>query len=136
MANLPMNAMTFFQDDSVWAAYGTLAVLSSLCALLLYVLIVAGLWKTFKKAGRPGWPALIPILNWYYIVKISGHPGWWFLLFFVPILNIVIWVMVALDFGYAFKKTTLFGIFIFFLPWFAFLITGFGDAEYDGPHPV
>jgi hypothetical protein len=131
---LPILALTLLQDDTFLSL--TWLALSSICGLVFFVLTVAGLWKTFSKAGRPGWAAIVPILNFYYIVKVSGHPGWWVLLFFVPILNIVIWVMVALDIAYAFKQTTLFGILLFFLPWLMFLIIGFGDAEYDGPHPV
>ncbi|NJN53563.1 MAG: hypothetical protein HC804_01700 [Anaerolineae bacterium] len=111
----------------------TLTTLSSLCGLVAYILVVAGLWKTFTKAGKPGWPAIIPILNLYFIVKVSGRPGWWLLLFFVPILNIVIWLLVALDTANAFGKTTLFGILIFFLPWIAYLLLGFSDANYQKP---
>jgi hypothetical protein len=117
-------------------AYATFVTLSSICGLIGYVVFVAGLWKTFTKAGMPGWTAVIPILNLYYIVKMSGHPGWWVLLFFVPILNIVIWLMVSLDVAYAFGKNTLYGVLLFFLPWVMYLLLGFGDAKYNGPHPV
>jgi len=136
VSTLPILATAVFQSDDVLTAYSTLILLSSICGFIGFILTVAGLWKTFRKAGRLGWPAIIPFLNIYYVIKISGHPGWWLLLFFVPILNIVIWVMVALDFAYAFRKSTIFGIVLFFLPWLMFLILGFGDAKYDGPHPV
>jgi len=109
----------------------TLTTLGSICSLAAYILVVAGLWKTFTKAGEPGWPSIIPILNWYYMVKISGRPGWWFLLFFVPILNIVVWLMVALDTVYAFGKTSLYGILLFFLPWVMYLVLGFSEAAYQ-----
>ena len=136
VTNLSIIALTMWQDTTSLETYTTLIWVSALCGFIFFVLSVAGLWKTFKKAGRPGWPAIIPILNGYYLVKISGHPGWWGLLCFVPILNIVIWVMVALDLAYAFRKTTFYGILIFFLPWLMFLLLGFGDAEYGGPNPV
>lgn len=109
----------------------TLTILSSICGLAGYILVAAGLWKTLSKAGEPGWPAIIPILNWYFMVKISGRPGWWLLLFFIPILNIVIWLLVALDTAYAFGKTTLYGILLFFLPWVMYLVLGFSDAAYQ-----
>ncbi|MCP4357781.1 MAG: signal peptidase I [Chloroflexi bacterium] len=104
--------------------------------LILFILFVAGLWKSFSKAGQPGWAAIIPILNWYTMLKVAGRPGWWLLLLFVPILNIVIWLMMCLDFAYAFRKSTLYGILIFFFPWLMFLLLGFGDAKYYGPIPV
>ena len=75
----------------------TITTLSSLFGLVLYIVFAAGLWKTLAKAGEPGWTAVVPVLNWYFIVKLSGRPGWWMLLFFVPIVNIVIWLMVALN---------------------------------------
>ncbi len=136
MFNLPLFAMISLQDGGAQAAYTTFILVSSILGFVAFVLTAAGLWKTLKKAGEPGWPALIPLLNWYYMVKISGRPGWHFLLFFVPILNIVIWVMVALDIGYAFGKTTRYGVFIFFLPWLMFLLLGFGDSKYYGSNPV
>ncbi len=108
----------------------TITTFSYLFGLILYIVFAAGLWKTLAKAGEPGWTAVIPILNWFYMVKISGRPGWWMLLFFVPILNIVIWLMVALDTAYAFGKTTLTGILLFFLPWIMYLVLGFSDSTY------
>ncbi|MBX3056124.1 MAG: signal peptidase I [Anaerolineae bacterium] len=111
----------------------TITTLSSIFGLALYVVFAAGLWKTLAKAGEPGWMAIVPILNWYFMVKLSGRPGWWMLMFFVPILNLVIWLMVALDTAYAFGKTTLTGILLFFLPWVMYLVLGFSDATYRKP---
>ncbi len=45
--------------------------------IALIVVIVAGLWKTFDKAGQPGWAAIIPIFNIYVMCKVAGRPGWW-----------------------------------------------------------
>lgn len=111
----------------------TLSMLGTVLGLVLYVVFAAGLWKTLAKAGEPGWTAVIPILNWYFMVKLSGHPGWWMLMFFVPILNLIIWLMVALDTAYAFGKTTLTGILLFFLPWIMYLVLGFSEATYRKP---
>lgn len=44
---------------------------SCLIALLWYVLLAAGLWKMFEKAGEAGWKALIPFYNLYILFKIS-----------------------------------------------------------------
>ncbi|MCL4265429.1 MAG: signal peptidase I [Anaerolineae bacterium] len=111
----------------------TISTLGSFFSLALYIFFAAGLWKTLAKAGEPGWAAIIPVLNWYFMVKISGRPGWWMILFLVPILNIVIWLMVALDTAYAFGKTTLTGILLFFLPWVMYPVLGFSDATYQRP---
>lgn len=64
--------------------------------ILLFVLVfaiailtLAGMWKTFEKAGESGWKALIPVYNLYIIIRISGHSGWWLIVFFLPVLVIL-----------------------------------------------
>ncbi|MFA6919216.1 MAG: DUF5684 domain-containing protein [Patescibacteria group bacterium] len=37
--------------------------------------------------------AWIPVANIFLIIKCADRPYWWFLLFFVPILNIVVGVL-------------------------------------------
>ena len=49
--------------------------------LLILVLVIAGVWKTFVKAGQPGWAAIIPIYNVIVLLQIAGRPIWWILLF-------------------------------------------------------
>src|SRR5208283_4844553 len=55
--------------------------------LALVVLVVAGMWKAFVKAGQPGWAVLIPIYNMYVLLKAAGKPGWWLLLMLIPIVG-------------------------------------------------
>lgn len=99
--------------------------------LAFAVLVVVGMWKTFVKAGKPGWAALIPFYNFYLLLKIAGRPGWWLLLLFVPFVNIVILLLVALDVAKAFGKSTLFGVVALFLfSAVGYLMLGFGDAKY------
>ena len=31
--------------------------------LAVVIVTIAGMWKTFEKAGKPGWAAIIPIYN-------------------------------------------------------------------------
>jgi len=59
-------------------------IIGTIIVLALLVLTVAGIWKTFTKAGESGWKAIIPIYNIYIAIKISGHSGWWLLIFFLP----------------------------------------------------
>ena len=44
---------------AVCCCYGTPILLS----LVLNVLMIAGQWAVFDKAGQPGWAAIIPIYN-------------------------------------------------------------------------
>ncbi len=78
--------------------------------------------------------AIIPIYNIYVLLKIVGRPGWWLLLFLIPIVNIVFLVILAIDVAKAYGKDAVFGIFLnFFLNPIGSLILGFGSSKYLGP---
>ena len=97
------------------------------------VLIYAALWQVVAKAGRPGWEGIIPIYNYYVILKIVGRPGWWLILYFIPIVNFVIWIIVCIDLAKSFAKSSGFAVGLIFLPFIFIPILGFGDASYVGP---
>ncbi|MCA9100891.1 MAG: signal peptidase I, partial [Planctomycetales bacterium] len=84
----------------------------------------------FTKAGKPGWGALIPIYNVILLLQIAGRPIWWILLFLIPIVNLVIAVIVAIDIAKHFDKGTGFGLGLAFLGFIFYPILGFGDARY------
>ena len=96
------------------------------------VLVFVGAWKTFAKAGQPGWGAIIPIYNVYLMCLIAGRPGWWTILFFIPLVNIVISVMIAIEMAHNFGKGTGFGVGLFLLGFIFYPILGFGSARYLG----
>jgi len=52
-----------------------------------------------KVGAQSLWMAWIPIINMYLLCKITGKPGWWILLFFVPlvgiVINVVVWMALA-----------------------------------------
>jgi hypothetical protein len=108
------------------------AVFFDLIVLAIAVLAIAGLWKTFSKAGEPGWAAIIPIYNDIVWLKIVGRPIWWIILFFIPFVSIVVYIILAIDMAKAFGKGTGFGVGIIFLPFIFIPILGFGDAQYQG----
>ncbi|MGP0032786.1 MAG: DUF5684 domain-containing protein [Acidimicrobiales bacterium] len=101
--------------------------------LVIYVLVVIGLWQVFVKAGEEGWKAIIPIYNYYVVLKIVGRPGWWLILYFIPFVNIVIDIVVLWDLTKSFGKTAGFTVGLFFLPFVFIPILGFGAATYRGP---
>ena len=100
--------------------------------LAVAILMVAGLWATFSKAGLPGWGAIIPIYNVYLLCKLAGRPGWWILLYIIPFVSIIVAIIVDLDIAKAFGKGVLFGVGLAFLPFIFFPILGFGKAQYIG----
>jgi len=102
--------------------------------LAIAVIIVIGGWKVFEKAGQPGWAILIPFFNAYILLKIAGRPGWWLVLYFIPLVNVVIAIVVAVDIAKAFGQSALFGfLLLFLLGGVGFLILGFGNYRYLGP---
>ena len=89
--------------------------------------------RIFQKAGRPLWEGFVPIYNYYVMLKIVGRPGWWLILYIIPIVNIVITVIVYYDLARSFGKGVGFTLGLFLL-WFIFLpILAFSDARYVGP---
>ena len=105
----------------------------SVVYLAFLVLVIAGFWKTFSKAGEPGWAAIIPIFNTYIMLKIAGRPWWWLVLLIIPIVSLVVWVVASVDIAKSFGKGTGFGIGLALLPFIFYPILGFGDAQYQGP---
>jgi hypothetical protein len=114
---------------------GVVAFLSTMLVVLaVVVVIMAGFWRVFVKAGQPGWAILIPIYNLYIMMKIAGRPGWWLLLFMIPLVNIVIMLLVAIDIAKAFGRSAAFGVvMLFLLGGIGYLILGFGKSRYLGP---
>ncbi|MHB8859155.1 MAG: DUF5684 domain-containing protein [Thermoleophilia bacterium] len=99
--------------------------------IAVIVFLITALWVVFTKAGYPGWGAIIPIYNTYLMIKIAGKPGWWLVLMFVPIVNIVIEIMVALGIARNFGKSTGFGIGLILLSFIFYPILAFGSATYQ-----
>ena len=100
--------------------------------LAILVFIIAGMWNVFTKAGQPGWAVLVPILNLYFLLKIAGRPGWWLILMFIPVVNFIIAIIVAMDLATSFGKGAGFGLGLVFLGFIFYPILGFGDATYVG----
>jgi hypothetical protein len=101
--------------------------------IIVFVLLVAGWWRVFSKAGIPGFVSIIPIVNMYYLCKIAGRPGWWVLLLFIPIVSLIIAIVLSLDVAKAFGKGPLFAVGLILLPFIFYPLLGFGSAEYQGP---
>lgn len=99
--------------------------------LAIVVFVIAGIWKAFQKAGAPGWAAIIPIYNYYVMVKMAGKEGWWVLLLFIPFVNLVVFFIVSIEIARNFGKSTGFGVGMVLLSFIFWPILGFGDAEWQ-----
>ncbi|MCD8044297.1 MAG: DUF5684 domain-containing protein [Tannerellaceae bacterium] len=103
----------------------------SIIYLAIIVVTIAGGWKMFEKAGKPGWAFLVPIYNVIVMLEIINKPIKWLLFLIIPILNIVYCVKLYIGLAKAFGKGTGFGIGMIFLPFVFVPMIGFGDAEYQ-----
>ncbi|HEX2836972.1 MAG TPA: DUF5684 domain-containing protein [Phycisphaerales bacterium] len=114
------------------AAAGGLLIIMLIYAAI-FIAIIAGMWKTFTKAGQPGWAAIVPIYNIYIWTKIVGRPWWWLLLMFIPIVSIVVAIVLCVDLAKSFGKGIGFAIGLILLGFVFIPILGFGSAQYQGP---
>jgi len=73
----------------------------------LLLLVLAGYWKLFQKAGEKGWKALIPFYSSYVMLKICQRPGWWLIWFFLPLANWIIGAGILVDFIKCYGKFSL-----------------------------
>lgn len=102
--------------------------------LVVLFAMIAGLWKMFEKAGKPGWAAVIPIYNLIVLLQIINKPLWWILLCFIPFVNFIVFIIMSMQVAVCFGKSKGWGIgLLFLLPFIGYPILGFGDATYRTP---
>jgi len=110
---------------------------SGTAGLVFFVVIlafyIAAGWRVLTKAGEPGWGMFVPIYNLYLVCKIAGRPEWWLILFFIPLVNVVIWLIVSMDIAKGFSKGPGFGIGLWLLSPVFVPILGFGSSTYTRP---
>ena len=94
-----------------------------------------GLAQTFAKAGKPRWGVFIPIYNAVLLLDIAQRPRWWLILLLLPIVNIVVGIVVAIDIAKAFGKSTGFGWGLACFGFIFYPVLGFGSATYL-PTPI
>lgn len=124
---------TNYEYTTTTTSGGGLNPVVTMLYLVFIVAMIVAMWKIFEKAGEKGWKSLIPFYNTWVLFEIAGKPGWWLVLALIPLVNIYVAVVLALELAKRFGKSTAFGVFgLFFFSAIGYLILGFGDAKYDG----
>ena len=104
-----------------------------LVVILSCALYFAGLWGCFVKSGRPGWWALIPVVNWIlmlHTLNIKKRYAWCLLLLASPLgLIPIFWWHMCMVRSCGYGKS--FFILLFLAPPLAMLIAGYSKREYD-----
>ena len=124
--------------------YTSLETSSSAGGMIVYMIImlavavfsIVAMWKVFKKAGKEGWAALIPIYNLVVLFQISGIDPkklFWFLLPFIgQIIVFVYLIMAYINLAKAFGKSSGFAAGLIFLNVIFMGILAFDDSVYSG----
>lgn len=124
-----MEEMTMtVNQGSTCVAGGLFGIVLQVAVAIFYIVVM---WKIYVKAGQPGWASIIPIYNVYIMLKIAGKPGWWLLLFFVPIANIIVGILVIISFAERFGKGVGFVLGLIFLSPIFYAILAFNSSEYQ-----
>jgi len=111
---------------------------SDTLAFIVFILfVVTGLIATYfilNKAGKIGWKAFVPILNIIEVLKLIGRPLWWTALFFVPIINVIVAISVAIDLYKTFGRRKWYDqiLGILFAPFYMLYIAFNSKIEYSG----
>lgn len=100
--------------------------------LIVQIIHGLGTWKLYEKAGRKSWEPFIPVYNSIILMKIINRPTWWTTLLFIPIINlimfIVVWVETLRSFGKNSSKDTLLGVLTF--GFYIYYVNYFENVEY------
>lgn len=102
-------------------------------AVIIAIFSLITTWIIFKKAGQPGWAAIIPIYNLIIMLKVVKL-DWWhiFILLFVPFATVVYAIIIRLKLAKLFGKSTAFGVLSIFFSLITDAIIAFGEAKYEG----
>lgn len=130
----PLLAQVDYSTSSAPSAATTVgSIIGALIYVALMIVVIAGMWKMFVKAGKPGWAAIVPFYNFIVLLQIAGKPLWWIILLFIPFVNFIIIILVCIALAKSFGKGVGYGIGILLLSFIFIPMLGFGDARYVEP---
>ncbi len=125
--------MRFFADTSSGAAGSVGGIVTAVIVIAIVLFYLIAYWRIFSKAGRPGILAIIPIVSTFVLLSIVGRPLWWFVLFLIPVVNIVMAIIVYNDLSKSFGHGAGFTVGLVLLPEIFIPVLGYGGSRYVGP---
>jgi hypothetical protein len=125
------------QNEDAAGALGALCGLVCQCGIFAVFVVpaIAGMWKIFEKAGKPGWAAIIPFYNMFVLTEVARKEILWFVLTLIPCVNIVALIVICIDVAKRFGKDPAYGIGLALLPFIFFPLLGFSEARYQPMGP-
>lgn len=89
----------------------TIPIVSVALAVALYCFVALCLNRIADELSvEKWWYAWVPVMNVYLACKIIGKRVLWTVLLFVPVVNIVVYVLVCLKFAKACGRGRLYGV--------------------------
>lgn len=120
-------ALAQSSDDGVAAtAFSGVVLLFALAiGLAVYLYMALALQTIAAKTNTPNaWLAWIPLVNIFLMLGVAKKPAWWFLLFLIPLVNIVISILVWMAIAEARRKPNWWGI-LTIVPLVNFVVPGY-----------
>ncbi|WGH27953.1 MAG: signal peptidase I [Candidatus Bostrichicola ureolyticus] len=74
--------------------------------ICFFIILFLSTWKLYKKAGRKLWESAIPIYNLIVMIKIIKKPIWWIFIIFIPIIGIIMFFLLLIEFINCFGKSS------------------------------
>ena len=112
---------------AIAAITGFITIISIICSILVIVCN----WIIFKKAGKKGWEAIVPVYNLIVMLEIANLPMWYLALFFIPGANIYAMFKIYIEIAHKFGKSTGFGVGLALLGVIFLPILAFGKSTYE-----
>ena len=119
-------------DNPILDQIYTFLPIIGIVSLVLGLLMLISTWRIFKKAGKYGWASIVPIYNTIVLIEVAGLPLWYFILFFIPFVNIYALFKIYIELAHKFGKGTGFGVLSIFFPIICLPILAFGKCKYEG----
>ena len=119
--------------DSFSGINTTIFAIFGVIFLAVSILQIVAKWRIFSKAGEHGWAALIPFYNTYVLYKITWESGLFFILSYIPCLNMILTIMTNMKLAAVFGKGDGFVLGLSLLGFIFYPVLAFDSSEYDGP---
>lgn len=124
--------VTTDQTIAVGSGIASFGIITVLFILALVVFYCFCLIKIYKKAGRKWWEAIVPVYNYYVLTQIADLEILYFILYFVPIVNIYALFKTYISLANKFGKSKGFGVCLILFAPICLPILAFDKSIYNG----
>lgn len=119
-------------DSNIYSFLNNSCIISII--VIWIILNIVANWKLFKKAGKPGFAAIIPIYNLFVEMDILNGKAYTALLYLIPPIAVVYRIINIIRMSICYNRGLGLGIFgIFFNPIMRLILAFSDDAKYIGP---